>query len=285
MKNYMLIAATSFLIMTACKDPKTDESVVRERDSLLMVIDERETSVNDFINSFDEIERNLDSVSIKQNVIVVNSAKTGDLNTSQKARINSEIKAINELMKANSEKLKQLNGKLKKTNKKNAQLEKVITTLNNQLTLKYIELNELSNQLNSLNMEIGQLQISMDTLLLRNSMQAQTISDKNNELHAAYYIVASSTDLQMWNLVDKQGGLLGIGQTSKLSNNLDMNMFSKIDYLETTVIPVNSKGIRIISTHPTGSFSLNKEGKTVQSVIINDPEKFWSVSKYLVISK
>jgi len=79
--------------------------------------------------------------------------------------------------------------------------------------------------------------------------------------------------------------LLGIGQTAKVSNNLDMNMFTKIDYLQTTTIPINSKHIKIVSTHPTGSFSLDKTGKMVNSLMITDPQTFWSVSKYLVITK
>jgi hypothetical protein len=35
-------------------------------------------------------------------------------------------------------------------------------------------------------------------------------------------------------------------------------MFTKKDYTQTTVIPVNSKRIKIVTTHPTGSFSLDK---------------------------
>ena len=71
MKNYIFIAAASLIMMTACKDPQKDESVVRQRDSLLAVIDERETSVNEFMTSFNEVERNLDEVSAKQHIILM----------------------------------------------------------------------------------------------------------------------------------------------------------------------------------------------------------------------
>ena len=97
--------------------------------------------------------------------------------------------------------------------------------------------------------------------------------------------MGSSSDLIKWELVDQQGGFLGIGISNKLSNNLDINMFTKIDYTQTTSIPVNSKRIKIVTTHPTGSFSLDKTGKTVNSIVISDPERFWSASKYLVITK
>ena len=97
-------------------------------------------------------------------------------------------------------------------------------------------------------------------------------------------IVDKSVNLQQWNLIDNQGGFLGIGQTAKLSNNLDINMFTQIDYTKVTEIPINSKGIKVVTTHPTGSFSLVKNGKIVEKLVISDPEKFWSASKYLVIT-
>lgn len=286
MKNYILIAATSLMIMTACKnDPKQDAQVIMERDSLLKVIGEGQTSVDEFIASFNEVENNLNEVSKKQHIIFINSNKLSDVKPNQKDRINNEIKAINELMLANSKSLKQLKSKLHNSTNKNAQLEKTIENLNNQLNLKYFELTDLNEKLNMLNAQVAQLQISVDTLSNQNMAQNQTINNQTAELHTAYYIVGKSHDLETWELIDKKGGLLGFGETSKLSNNLDKSMFTKIDYNEVTVIPINSKHIKIVTTHPTGSFSLDKTGKMVNSIIISDPEKFWSASKYLVVTK
>lgn len=283
MKNYIFIAAASLIMMTACKDPQKDETVVRQRDSLLAVIDERETSVNEFMTSFNEVERNLDEVSAKQHIILMNSDK-GDLKADQKARINAEIKAINDLMDANNKKLDQLSKKLNRSDKKNAQLEKTIALLNDQLNQKYTELTYLNERLNALNAQVAQLQISVDTLSSQNMAQSQTISEKTSQLHTAYYIVGNSKDLQKSNLIDKKGGLLGIGRTSQLSDNIDNSMFTKIDYTETTSIPVNSKDAKLVTTHPADSYTWDKSGKTINSLMITDPEKFWSASKYLVIA-
>ena len=283
MKNFIFITIASLMI-TSCKDSTTNELAIQQRDSLLEVIDERENSVNDFITTFNDIEHNLYTVSEKQHLILLNSAKKGEFSANQKTRINEEIKAINELMLVNTKKIKDLNGKLNRSDKKNAQLEKTIETLNNQLAYKYRELKELNEQLFMLNSQLAFLQIYADTLSNINNELTQTVSNQTNQLHTAYFIIGTSNDLQMWNLVDKEGGFLGIGKTSKVSNNLDMNMFTQIDYIETTTIPIKKKNIKIVSTHPTGSFSLNKTGKMVNSIIISDPKLFWSVSKYLVVS-
>lgn len=283
MKNYIFIAASTLMMMTACKDPKQDEAVVRQRDSLLAVIDERESSVNDFMASFNEVERNLDSVSRRQNIITMNSNKS-DLKADQKARINEEIKAINELMDANNKKLKDLNRRLNRSDKKNAQLQKTVETLTNQLNQKYVELAELNDRLNALNAQVAQLQTTVDTLNMQNAANQQTITDRTNELHTAYYVVGHSKDLEKANLIDKKGGLLGIGKTAKLSEDADKNMFTKIDYTQTMSIPVNSKTMKMVTTHPADSYTVDKTDKTYNSITITNPEKFWSASKYLVIA-
>ena len=125
MKNYIFIAATA-LMLTACNQGETAEQI-RERqvkDSLISEITDRETSVNDFIAAFDEVERNLDSVTLRQNVILMHSDNAGDSKFNQKVRINREIKAINDLMDENRKKLAELSKKLKRSNSKNSKLEK-----------------------------------------------------------------------------------------------------------------------------------------------------------------
>ncbi len=283
MKTYMFIASASLLMLVGCKNPMTDEKVVHQRDSLLAIIDDRDNSVDEFINSFNDVESNLNDVTRKQHIIITASEK-GDIKSSQKERINSEIKAINELMEQNSQKLKDLTRKLNRSSAKNYKLEKTIELLNNQLAQKYAELAELNERLNAMNGQIAQLQISLDTLSSQNKIQSDVLNEKINELHTAYYVVGSSKDLQKMKLIDKEGGVLGIGRTSKLSENLDNSMFTKIDYTMVTVIPVNSKDAKLVTSHPTDSYRLDKADKKVTNLVITNPEKFWSASKYLVLS-
>jgi septal ring factor EnvC (AmiA/AmiB activator) len=285
MKKSILIIAAAISLMTSCKtpNPKEDEAVIRQRDSLLAVIDERESSVNEFMESFNEVERNLDSVSAHQHIISMSSDK--DLKANHKDRMNAQIKAINDLMEANKKKLKQLGSKLNKADKRNAQLEKTIAMLNDQLNQKYTELNDLNERLNGLNIQVAQLQTSVEDLTTQNTSQAEEISAKTSELHTAYYIVGESKELQEANLIDKKGGLLGMGKTAKLSDNLDNSKFTRIDYTQVTVIPVNSKDMKIITSHPVDSYTIDKTGKTIDDIRITDPERFWSASKYLVITK
>lgn len=292
MKNLILIASAS-LMMLSCNQEELERSN-QQKDSLMSVIRANETDINksevtlnDFVTSFNEVERNLDSVAVKQQIVYLSADQNrGDIKGSQKDRINAHIKAINELMDANKNTITELKRKLRKSSNKNAKLEEAIKTLTERLIQKDIELATLNDKLIALNVQVTQLQSSIDTLNTINESKSQTIAENTAALHTAYYVIGKSKDLAEAKIIDKKGGLLGIGKTSKLNENFDKNKFTKIDYTKTTTIAVNSDNVKMVTTHPTDSYTLEKDSKdkdVVTNLVITNPEKFWSVTKYLVI--
>ncbi|MGE0638246.1 MAG: hypothetical protein AB7G44_07390 [Bacteroidia bacterium] len=292
MKNYILISAAAILA-SACNQSELDKSN-REKDSLLLIVNTRDSVLTDFVISFNEVERNLDSVAQRQRIISSGTDEPGEFKKSQKDRINSEIEAINVLMEKNSKTIADLIKKQKNSLNKNKELEKMIFTLNNQLVLKQIELTELNIRLKSLDAEVAELKNCVDTLIKESNAKsitiandANTIANDTKSLHTAYYITGKSKELQEANIIDRKGGLLGMGKTSKLSPDVDNTKFIRIDYTQTTSIEINS-AIKIITSHPTDSYELEMDAKVknlVLNLVITNPEKFWSASKYLVVVK
>lgn len=285
MKNYLFIAAAAFL-MSACNQAEVDKGK-HDNDSLLSVVSERDASINEFISSFNDVERNLDTVASRQHIINVSTEKKGEFRQNQKDRINTEIAAINDLMDKNRKKLSDLNRKLKNSSHKNVELEKMIATITVQLSQKDIELTALNEKLNNLNVQVAQLQTSVNTLTEEGNAKSATIANDTKELHTAYFVVAKSDELQDDKIIDRKGGLLGIGRTSKLSADFDNSKFTRIDYTVTGTITVNSE-MKMITSHPSDSYTLEMDTKDkdmVKSIVITNPEKFWSTSKYLVVVK
>lgn len=265
-----------------------------EKDSLLTVIrtkesemKQQETSINDFISSFNEVERNLDSVSSRQQILYLHADKArGDVKSSQKERINSQIAAINNLMESNRATIASLKSKLKGSTRTNARLKETIATLTAQLQQKDQELAALNEKLASLNAQVAQLQTGVDSLSSHYTSHSKTIAENTIAMHTAYYIVGRTKDLYESKVIDRKGGLLGMGKTSRLSSNIDNSRFTRIDYTKTTTIDINSSNVRVITTHPGDSYRLEndpaKKG-AVKTLVITNPDKFWSASKYLVV--
>lgn len=293
MKNYLLVAIAS-LLMWACNLNEKDklrtelDKAKSDIDSLMTIADERESTVNEFITSFNEVESNLDSVALRQNIILLNANKKGELVLDQKERINSQVKAINDLMETNRKTIAELNKKLRTSTARNSKFEKTVLLLNEKLAQKELELMNLNERLNALNTQVAQLQLSVDTLNVQHLAQSKNISEKTAELHTAYYLVGKSKELQVSKIIDREGGLLGIGKTSTLSKDFDKSKFTRIDYTKVETISINGDGIKIITSHPSDSYTLeedSKDKKTVKNLTITNPEKFWSTSKYLVVVK
>src|SRR5438045_1541999 len=114
MKKYLIAAAMGLLIMASCNNHQAElDRANRERDSLMAVVNDRDSSINDFLESFNEIQMNLDSVTTRGNVISRSMQNQNELKTTAKERINENIAAINQLMKENREKIAELNRKIK----------------------------------------------------------------------------------------------------------------------------------------------------------------------------
>lgn len=287
--NVLILAAALLLMLPSCNQGELDKSN-QQKDSLIAVLQqreaslsEREASLNEFISSFNEVERNLDSVAARQKILNLNADK-GELKGNQKDRINAQIEAINDLMEKNRKMIGGLNRKVKNLTGENAKLKEAIETLNAQLAQKDSELAALNEKLNALNAQVAKLQISVDSLVTIDKTKSQTIADNTAAMHTAYYIIGKSKDLEAANVIDRTGGVIGLGKTSKISEEVDKSKFTKIDYTQTTSIPVNCTKVKIITSHPADSYKLEKDANgDVKSLVVINQEKFWGISKFLVI--
>lgn len=286
MKKYLLIPVAALMIATSACNNSTQELAERnrERDSLTAIIDQQEASINDFATSYLEIQQNLSSISEKGNTIERNMKGDATIKGDMKKRINENIDEINALMKENKEKIAALNKKLKSSSRKNAKLEKLIASLNEQVKAKDEEIALLNVQLENLYADVEKLHTTVDELNAKNTEHTTTIAQQTQNMHRAYYVVGKPKELEEKNIITRKGGVLGIGRTNVVNPKIDNTKFTPIDYTETTAMTVESKNAKIISVHPSDSYTIEKQEDS-STIIIKDPDKFWSASKYLVVVK
>lgn len=286
MKNYVILFAV-IIALSACNQAEIDKAN-KQKDSLNTVIVMRDSSINDALNVFLEIEKNLNEITIKEKVIVINNAKGGEMGQSAKDRINMQINSINSIMDRNRELITSLNKKVKNAGFKNASLLKTIVVLNNRILEKDMELKNLDLQLQETNSKVVVLETIGEDLRSQNNQNTASIAQLTGSLHTAYYIIGTTKELEALNIIDKKGGVLGMGKTKQLKEDFDKTSFTCIDYTDIVIIPIAGKGVKLISNHPADSYFLESdanEKEYTSNLIILDAEKFWSVSKYLVVTK
>lgn len=286
MKKLILVPALGLLIMSGCSNKEMEMRHQAQLDSAAAVTASRDSVINDFLASFNEIEKNLDIVNAKQNTITTNVKNQTELRANVKDRINADIESINKLMADNRSRIAELDKRLKSSGHKIARFEETVAMLNEQLAQKEEELSDLNEELSKMSMQVAQLQTSVDTLVVQNSMQGQTIDQQTHALHTAYYVIGYPKELEKKKILNSNGGVLGIGSVQKMKGDVDKSLFNEIDYTQTLNIPIENKEIKIVTSHPTDSYTLDKDSNgKCKAINITNPEKFWSISKYLVVVK
>jgi chromosome segregation ATPase len=246
-------------------------------------LNSKDSVVNTYVGSFNEIEENLATIKQKENILSTNKKGT-ELSGEAKDRINEDIQTINKLMDENREKIATLNEQMRKSGHKVASLEKLIKNLNYKLAEKDKELSGLREQLLTLNATIESLHTSMDTLTAQSTGKSKVITEQTTKLNTAYYAVGTYKELKEKKVLNKEGGFLGLGREEILKKDFNTEYFTQIDITKTTSIVVGNKKAKLLTTHPSDSYKMNtNDKKVVTDITITNPEKFWKVSKYMVV--
>jgi DNA repair exonuclease SbcCD ATPase subunit len=285
-KLFFAILLLPFFV--ACNQKELKQ--LREQNAQLqMETHQNDSVINDFVESFDAIQQNLAAIKEKQNIIDVSTQESP--NRTRKEKITSDLIAINDLLEKNKAELDDLNKKLKNSYLQNTKLTKLVENLKQQIADKEAEIASLQEQVAALNIDVknltGKVQTlneNLDAATADNAAKAKTIEEKTSELNTAYYIVGTTKELKDKKIINRDGGLLGIGKSSKLGQDFDPALFTKIDITKTSSIKISAKKITLVTSHPNGSYQIDGTDKAVEGITILDAKEFWKASKFLVIS-
>jgi hypothetical protein len=252
---------------------KNIKNELKDKEDLLA---DKDAAMTEFIKSFNEIQGNLNEIKAKEKIISVSSGDK-EFKKSNKDQIISDIQTIYDLLDKNKKKIAGLSKKLKNSNLKIEELELAVTNLTNQLADKETEITGLKSNLETLNVDFANLKV-------RYAEEEQESNLKTEKLNTAYYVVGSKKDLTKKGLITKKGGFIGIGKVEESSAVVDGNYFTKIDITQTKEIPIHGDKVRLVSIHPADSYKLVEGPASIDKIVILDAAKFWSTSKYLIIT-
>lgn len=243
----------------------------------------RDSVINDWLMTFDQIEKDLNLIKQKENLITLKSSES-ELSKDKKAQVLADIKSINNLLDENKKKLASLSAQLRNSNGTIKGLEARITTLESTMKQYESDIAALKTTVEKKDMEIGQLNVKVASLDTTVSQQGETIKGQTQMLHQAFYVSGTFKELKEKGIVTKEGGFLGLGRKGTLVSDSKEALFSKVDITELKTIPVHSKSAKLITSHPSNSYQFVPEGdKGIAYIEIKDPEMFWKISKYAVV--
>ena len=275
---FVIIILTNFLVSNCSKGSDDSENSIKDSienvsGNLNGKLNEKDAAIQELVSSFNEIQENLNAIKEKEKII---SKVTSDGDVKSKEdQIKEDIQSIYDLMAKNKDRIGSLSKKLKNSKLKIEGLEKMIENMQATLNLKDSEIEELKTKIEGLNVELSNLTTNYKAVENESNQKTEIIN-------TAFYAIGTSKELKENNVITKEGGIIGLGKTTKLSSDFNKEYFTKINIEKTTSINLGAKKIKMLTTHPSSSYKLVGE-KPIEKLEITNTKEFWSASKYLVI--
>ena len=280
MKKLFFIACCAAMLVTGCKDGKnsSDLANMQQSDSLNNIIAQKDSEINDLMGTFNEVQEGLRQISDAENRVAL--AKAGE-GVNSKQKIKEDIRFIADQMKKNKELIAQLQKKLENSSLNATQLKKTIENLTAQLAEKEKQLQALREELDKKDIHIAELDESINNLhtnvnnlTTESQKKTETINAQDKQLNTAWYVFGTKKELKGQHIME---------DGKVMNGNFNKNYFTKIDIRNTTEIKLYSKTAKLLTAHPSSSYSLVRDANKQYTLRITNPQIFWSTSKYLVV--
>ena len=278
MKKVIYFACLIAFALTGCTQRKTSTAVDPANDSLQQVIAQRASEINDMMVTLNEITEGFRQINEAENRVSI--VKDGE-GTNKRQQIKENIQFISNTMQRNRELIKKLQQQLRDSRFNGGELKKAIENLMQQLDEKNQQLQQLRTELDSKDIHIAELDETVNSLNsnvsnLKNEsdQKSQTISNQDKQLNTAWFVFGTKKEL-------KDQHILANGKV--LESTFNKNYFTKIDIRMDKEIKLYSKSARVLTMHPSSSYTLSRDANNQYILRINNPQIFWSTSKYLVV--
>ena len=285
MKKLLIYAACGAMALASCNQNKSINPAEIQNDSLRAIINARDNEVNDMMATMNLIQQGFAEINAAEN------------------RVTKEnIQFITQRMQENRELIKKLQQQLQETGFKGEEMKKTLVQMTAQLAQKDNELKVLRAELASKNIHIKELDQTISglntdvsnlktdkanltaakqtletekaNLQTESKQKSETISTQDMQLNTGWYVFGTKREL-------REQRILADGKV--LQGSFNKNYFTKIDIRSTREVKLYSKSAKLLTAHPSSSYSLTKDAAGQYVLRINDPQTFWSTSKYLVV--
>ena len=280
MRNLLFVVA-ALLLLASCKDGRNRQETAglnQKIDSLTRVSVQKDNEINDMLETLNGIEDGFRAINEAQGRVIVERRGEG---ANAGARIRENMQFIQETMNQNKELINKLRLRLRDSSIASDQLRKTLENLTAQMQAKESELAVLRQELEAKDIHIAELdeqvvQLSEDVVQLKddNARKEETIGSQDKELNTAWYVFGTKSELKEQNIL-KSGEVL--------QGNFNKNYFTKIDIRVDKEIKLMSRDAKLLTNHPAGTYTLERDANKQYVLRITHPQQFWSTSKYLVV--
>ena len=275
----ILCYCLSVIMVTSCAEKSADYKNLQSENEMLRAEKAKPVAdLDEMISTLNDIQTNIQAIREAENYLTIEQDM--ELSKSREEQIKHDILLIAQTLKTNKVQLAALEEKLKNSDIKLSGLQKTIERINTELNQKTMLVASLQEELARKNIQIQGLHEELENLTTTTSVQAQRLSEQDKEIHSAYYCFGTKKELREQNILTGSGLF---SKTKVMQGNFNSAYFVQIDLRDVTEIELFTGKAKVHSNHPANSFMFAKDPNNNLTLIVLEPELFWSLSRYLVI--
>lgn len=281
----LLLLTMCVVALSSCGNRAQNEALKAQNDSLTWALTERDAELESIMGAFNEVQEGFRLINEAEHRVDLQSGTMEGASISQK--IKEDIRFISERLQANREQIAKLEEQLKNSRYATSQMKKTLQNLNAELDAKTQQIATLQTELASKNIRIAELDdmvaslnLDVRNLVAENEAKSKLVASQDKALNTAWFVFGTKSELKEQKIIDSKF----LQKTKVLEDDkFNKDYFTQIDIRTDKTIRLYSKKADILTTHPEGSYDLVKDAEGMLSLMITNPNKFWSVSRYLVI--
>lgn len=275
---YPVILLVLFVFTSCGYESRPYKELKARTDFIIAEHELLQAKLQDYKEVLITVNENIDAVATSDETQI--PPIVSNLSKEENDLINAGIDKVNQMIQASKGEVDKLKQQLRRSAFRLSELEEEVNRVSRQLEDEKAKVAQLQQDLaekdkiiENLNNTVLVLTAELETTLDEISQLDAMVKKQDDQLHAAYYIIARKAELKKNDIY--KGGLF--------TTDFRQNAFTEIDTRELTVIelPASAKG-KVLTHHSESSYKITKEGK-IKTLHITNPDKFWKVSKYLVI--
>lgn len=273
-------------LFLSCNNTSKDTNDQVKIDSLTNLAKNQQEHISEMEEFVNSLSQTIDSINKQENEILSEGDIEKGKPLSKKAIINS-LKKYKETIDRQKELIANLEKQLiSKNDEMSAKMLQIVSFYKKQLDEKDATIASLQKNISENKRNISELKTTVDNLISTNEAQKETINEQKdvmtrqtNMINTCYVIIGTKKEL-------KAQGLLNTGFLKKTKINesvLASAQFTKVDMRACNDLLIKSSKPKILTQMPSSSYSFIKNADGTCYLHINDPNAFWSISRYLII--
>ena len=260
---------------------KSNKELIKSNEELKELYENSTATIGEIQANLESLDQDLSGQLFTQSEI------PGATPADRRERLISSIANMRTQIEADKKKIAALEAQLANSQTQLKGVQEIVARLRSSIEEKEKIMDELQTRMGILNETIeeerrkSQMELAARDLSLQEKDEALLLSEYNANF--IYYVVGTRTQLLEQGIIDRKGGILGIGRVTVVNKTIDTAKFTEINLLDDNTIsfPATKKGYSVLSNHVATSYEVTKEDGSFM-ITVTDRESFRK-QKFLVI--